>query len=174
MTHPHSNSEQLPSEPSATVESSYATALQNEVQQLPSANLSDQDPQSLVWGIGIALACAFALGQPLIDYFEPVQSTAIGILTGSAVLSLHAIWMRKGWCRYAFLTISLASIIAAAVFLFGQALEATRQSRANDDRCNAIQTDMLRADPARSDGPALFQALKCSPSGTEAVNFPAS
>jgi len=41
---------------------------------------------------------------------------------------------------------------------------------ANERRCFAIQNDMLSAKPLRADGPTLFQALGCKPSGAGSVH----
>jgi len=61
---------------------------------------------------------------------------------------------------------------AALYFLFhtGDFFDqAARDLDANDNRCLAIQRDMLSSMPLRSDGPDLFQALGCRPQGDGSV-----
>lgn len=149
----------------------YFDDLGAEIIALPTADLAGQSAQSLLWGIGVALASTYALSQPLLDYCDPVYLALTGLLIGISVLALDAIWLRKGGIRYCFLAISIFSMISAAAVLTCQVLEASQLSRVNDNRCTLIQNDMLRSSPIRKDSPALFQALKCSPSGFRRVDF---
>jgi len=57
-------------------------------------------------------------------------------------------------------------------YAFGLLTLTTDNARHNEARCLAIQHDMLSAHPRRSDGPDLFQALGCQPSGEGGVAAP--
>ncbi len=65
----------------------------------------------------------------------------------------------------------LLVFLALASFLLGCAFgySGFKIDRANEMRCLAIQRDMLSAQPRRSDGPDLFQALGCKPQGEGSV-----
>lgn len=55
-------------------------------------------------------------------------------------------------------------LVGAAFFAFGQGMRTfTDNIRTVDAECLAIQKDMLSANPRKSQGPALFQALGCHP-----------
>jgi hypothetical protein len=44
----------------------------------------------------------------------------------------------------------------------------------NDDRCRALENDMLSLKPKRANGPEIYQALKCRPLTSNRVEFGAA
>lgn len=63
-------------------------------------------------------------------------------------------------------------VMIALIGLSRLVANALDESEKNHSRCAAVQSDMLSANPSRSDGPDLFQALRCRPQGDQNVSFP--
>ncbi len=105
--------------------------------------------------------------QPLMRFANPSHLAFAGVAFGLGLgLSYLCLLVEhEGWLW------AIASICGAAgVVGFGvQFASAARDSRANDQRCQAIQSDMLSARPQRSDGADLFAALGCRPQGEGSV-----
>lgn len=123
---------------------------------------------------------AFA-SQPLMKYYSPTSLLNVGsaftvVAVGFAVLRGHVQELGKPDGKphpnglVANTTIGTIAALTIAVIIFMMATSsATKDSRANDARCLAIQQDMLAAEPKRTDGPDLFQALACRPQGEGSV-----
>lgn len=63
--------------------------------------------------------------------------------------------------------------VSAALFAIGTVITGTDHppvDRSNAARCEALQGDMLSAQPLRRDSPELFRALGCKPQGDGSVH----
>lgn len=88
-----------------------------------------------------------------------------GIGAGGTWLAMREVLERHwGW------TFGTVFILSTLMLLWQLNLAMTNYG-ANEKRCVALQRDMLSAKPRRADGPALFEALNCNPSGTEPVHY---
>ena len=123
----------------------------------------------LVGVIGIIYAW---LSGPLVRYANPAYlfSTASWITVTIVSLIFARSGSSKHW-RALFGFAFLASSLNLVQSLYWGTETLKARSKANDERCQIIQDDMLSARPRRSDGPALFQALACQPKGPGKVGF---
>jgi len=116
-------------------------------------------------GVFAAAALLAYLFQPLVPLL-PSWTAGWAVWTGLCILGVMSA-IAQGSAKHTGAQATLAiSGIVALVVAFGSA-DDTRA--ANDRRCFAIQQDMLSAQPRRSDGPELFQALGCRPQGEGSV-----
>lgn len=127
-----------------------------------------------MWGLGTSALIAFAMASSILPYGDGLNLATIGMLMGLAVLAYHSVYVQEGMGRYLWLSVALTFGLLAGAWLVEETWTIAENVRANDARCADIQRDMLAAEPKRADGPALFQALGCSPQGEQSVAFPAA
>lgn len=124
--------------------------------------------------IGFAIAAGWVvltfLWGPVLALVQPGPLAASGLLfafaVGWFVLSYRMRWGGP-WDLPAPLAVGLAmSILQPSIS------DVVAAQKANVRRCEAVQADMLKSHPQRSDGPELFQALGCRPQGFDSVHAP--
>lgn len=132
-----------------------------------------QDMRYHLWGFGVAALVLTWAATPLLRYAPPINLFGYGFYTG---LVLICLWERESNTKLppktyrVFVDIVLALAVVTSLYHAAQVLTISlRGSRANDQRCEAIQHDMLSASPRRTDSPDLFQALGCRPQGEGSV-----
>jgi len=123
-----------------------------------------------LWAYGIGAAVLVAISGDFIAAMPgPVRLVLALAVTLSLVLMHWALAAKtRGWRAILF----APPICAALYFVTHTGVffdQATRDLEANDNRCLAIQRDMLSSMPLRSDDPDLFQALGCHPQGDGSV-----
>jgi hypothetical protein len=126
------------------------------------------------WGLGAAALIVFAMAGPVLSYGDGLHLAGVGGLLGLAVLAYHTVYIREGADRYLWLSVALTAGLTGGIAMIGEMMTIMDNARANDTRCADIQHDMLAAQPRRTDGPALFYALGCSPQGQQRVAFTAA
>lgn len=131
------------------------------------ANRTESETARFAAGIVAVALVAGYFAAPLLKYAEPGSLYLTGGLFGVGVGSWWALtgYESPTWQKVIAGLLILWGAISLLVML-GWAIET---SRANDQRCLAIQRDMLSSMPFRSDGPDLFQALGCRPQGEGSV-----
>lgn len=108
--------------------------------------------------------------QPMLRFVDPdwLAGSATLLAAGSAAVYLDL--ANEGWKKTTYLWMVMAIVGAGLLWwTWSQALGVTAM---NDRRCAVIERDMLSAQPIRSDGPDLFQALGCRPRVDVPVNIP--
>lgn len=125
--------------------------------------------------IGLALATGWIvltfLWGPVLALVQPGILAVSGLLFAFAV-AWSVLSYRMEWNGPWDLPAPLALGLAAGILQPAISDVVTAQ-KANVRRCEAVQADMLKAHPQRSDGPDLFQALGCRPQGFGSVHAPA-
>lgn len=117
-----------------------------------------------------AAALAFFMA-PLLRFYNPGLFATAG---GAFIAGAMYIWIswrldfHKSWSGVSYFI--FAATVAQLAYL---TYDACKASESNDARCRVIQHDMLSANPIRSDGPDLFAALQCRPTGDESVSVSA-
>ncbi len=135
---------------------------------------SRDEARDALWIIGILGVCAASVGQPLLRYADTLCVAYCGGAAGSFAFFFFAAHVTIGCARKAFFVLALVMLAVTIVLICCIVRDAGAKSIANDQRCTIIQDDMLSAAPRLWDGPRLFQALSCVPSGTKGVSFPPS
>ena len=125
-----------------------------------------------LWAAGVAAVTIFALSQGQLRYANPVPLATPGLGLGLAVVALdvsRSVQRRR--LADAILWAGLLSGVIGVYLVHLAANPAIAISQANDQRCAAIQADMLAAYSRISDAPDKFQALGCRPRGTDSRIF---
>lgn len=119
----------------------------------------------------IIAAVSAYFAAPILRFVNPVPLATFGLMlgvgAGGSWVAIRSDWGWKWLVPTAVL--GLVGLLLIALFI----TDAFVASEKNDERCAAIQHDMLSASPRRSDGAALFEALACRPRGNESVSFKA-
>lgn len=74
--------------------------------------------------------------------------------------------VRRREARPAYL-VSVAAVLVSIVSLIGTVLPLAKRDSTNDQRCLALQRDMLSAHPRIGNSADVFQALGCRPQGQD-------
>lgn len=149
-----------PGDPPAT-RRGFVASLRN----LPNETLDREQGKGALFGIGLAVVCALTLGQSFLRYGDNATLAIIGLCAGLFGLLFNSVYLFPGRGRIAFALSSLVFLAFGGLTLLFAAPPMLAASSANDERCRAIQEDMLSAHPRKPDGPELFQALGCAPTG---------
>lgn len=107
----------------------------------------------------VAAAAFWYFSQPLVHLADPTVIGPAGFFAGAGVAGawiIAGLGRASAW-KWVFATIAT---IGGAGIIFAL-FDASDTSHHLDETCRAIQVDMLRAQSARSDDPAVFQALGC-------------
>ena len=125
------------------------------------------------WGHGIAAITFFALCSSLLKFAPPIELSVIGLAAAATIMLIYS-GTSSDYAIAGIVMLVVGALIGLFAFwyAFGLLTLTTDNARHNEARCLAIQHDMLSAHPRRSDGPDLFQALGCQPSGEGGVAAP--
>ncbi len=138
---------------------------------LPHEDLKPETGQAALFGIGVAAVCALTTGQPFLRYGDAPSIAIVGVCAGLFVLLFNAIYLSPGKRRWFYAGTGTFFLVCSGWALIGNAYPMVWASGANDERCRAIQEDMLSAHPRKANGPELFQALGCAPTGDDPTIF---
>lgn len=141
------------------------------VVNLPHENLKAETGQAALFGIGVAALCALTTGQSFLRYGDATSVAIVGVCAGLFALLFNATYLSPGKRRWFYTGGALFFLVCAGWTLIANALPMVSASGANDERCRAIQEDMLSAHPRKANGPGLFQALGCAPTGDDPTIF---
>ncbi len=150
-----------------TLASTTWAAARADWQELPTATLTPERGQAAMWGVGVAVLCAYTTGQSFIRVGDSAVIAEIGLFAGLFALLFNGIYILPGAFRRPFALAALIALSICGGLLSTNARSMVNQVQANDDRCQLIQDDMLSAKPRKANGPELFQALGCTPTGTD-------
>ena len=134
--------------------------------------IADSLTQATMWtasftAAGVTLAYCIA---PLVR-FAPLATLSLGggLLAFAILFLVPGLFtaIRQPWPVTRVL--GTACMLVGVPVTIGALVQAARSAHANDERCLAIQRDMLSARPRRTDGPDLFQALDCRAQGEGSV-----
>jgi hypothetical protein len=123
--------------------------------------------EALISGIIAAAATMSYFSLPILRYASPAFVLAFGLAVAVGVLVFvgeNRTGGTLGWRLF-----SVLAVLVGIGGLLWHADTLLTASVSNDVRCDAIQKDMLSAQPRRSDDPDLFQALGCRPQGVGRV-----
>lgn len=137
------------------------------LRKLPNEDLHPEQSQPVLFGIGILAFCLLTMGQPFLRFGDNSNMAIVGVCAGLFGLMFNAIYLSKGRIRYGFAGLAVFFVAFGGITLIRNAFPMIDQSAVNDARCLAIQEDMLSARPRKANGPELFQALGCAPTGDD-------
>ena len=115
---------------------------------------------------GAVAAFAIIFGyfaSPLLP-FAHAAPLAVGGMAFAAGVSASWLALRMGWGRRWEWPFTAVGVLGLMVIAW-QVNVAIVSYDAIDRTCLVLEKDMMSAAPARNDGPALFEALRCRPSG---------
>jgi hypothetical protein len=133
--------------------------------------VDDEHPvvRTIVRGVLVLAAVWTFFASPLITFEDASDLASAGMFLGTGA-SIGWISLRLGWGRR-WEWASIAVILVGVALVGLQSFFTAQTYKANNKRCISLQQDMLSATPKRADGPSLFAALRCRPSGTQPVAF---
>jgi hypothetical protein len=124
------------------------------------------------WGVGLSLIIFAFFAQGEIAMANPVILGTIGLCAAFAVLMAHWAGLSPAGKGRWFSTAAIVCTLAAGGLITTEGWRVDRAIDANRGRCLTIERDILSANPRRSDGADLFQALGCRPQSADPVQFP--
>ncbi len=142
-------------------------ALRSSWHGIPIETLSPETGQAVLWGVGVLALCAYTMGLPFIRSGDTADMAIVGLSAGLFTLLLNGVYVLKGPIRHYLAVGSICFLLLAGGLVLSNARPMIDTAAANDDRCRALQKDMLSSHPRKANGPDLFQALGCSPSGAD-------
>jgi hypothetical protein len=118
--------------------------------------------QTFTVGLTAYAAVTWAFIQPLIAYADPDWLATFGyVLATGIALTYLGIAVQK---IPAFVAVIGGAIAFAAMLgLAWVMILAGTKADGTAELCSRVQADMLSPHPSRTDAPAIFAALKCSP-----------
>lgn len=121
-------------------------------------------------GATVAAVVFGFLASPLLRYADPrwLEASGAVLAVGLGLLWMKALEGLRGRRVIPFLLFALLGLVMFYVTLS----QGSDASLANDNRCGAIQRDMLSHLNRRPDDAAMMQALGCRPQGDQMPAFP--
>jgi hypothetical protein len=111
------------------------------------------------------IVAAFLIQPDVALMSAPERLTLLAVIILGLIMMEAAGYLVGVW---RLVLVAIATALAMGMYTYVVA-DAQSDKLSNDKRCAAIQRDMLAAQPRRTDGPDLFQALGCRPQGEGSV-----
>jgi len=130
---------------------------------------SETGHSAIAFGLGIvfAIASVALIGKASYDAVGVLMRARLDALAGRPISNDYNGVINP------FVIADILDFLSLAMFVYGAAMLSTSiRDTSNDARCLVIQSDMLSANPRRSDDAVLFTALGCRPQGGGSVFAP--